>query len=305
MAEVIRRLAGALSIALLLIAATMVSSMPANSTSKSTTTTLRPHFHQLVPGIHELSLKVGGHSRSLIVFVPSTGTRKPRPLVLVFHGALDTARATIGETDFERMARRSGFVVAFLQGYANSWNDGLAGTPASQAGVNDVTFTAAAVTKLEKVLSIDRSSVSAVGFSNGALMVQYLGCRLASVFALIVPVEGEIALDDSKACQPSREISVFEVHGTADSAIPYNGGTFTTAFGGQVAVLGAGATVAFWAGLDGCNLPAVTTSASSTVNVSTYSGCRKGVTVALLTIVGGSHQWPPDIGELVAKAMSH
>jgi polyhydroxybutyrate depolymerase len=290
---------------MLLVTVTLVSSVPATSASRRSTTTLRPHLHQLVPGTHALTLQVRGRSRSLIVFVPLTGAKKPRPLVLVFHGALDTANATIGETDFEKVARQSGFAVAFLQGYANSWNDGLADTPANQAGVNDVAFTWAAITKLEAVLSIDRSRVSAVGFSNGALMVQYLGCHLASMLKLIVPVEGEIALEDSKACQPIRQISVFEVHATADSAIPYNGGTFTTSFGGQASVLSAGATVAFWAGLDGCGSARVMTSPNSTTNITTYSACRKGVSVALDTIVGGSHQWPTNIGELVAKAMSH
>ena len=275
------------------------------STSKRTTTTLGARHHQLNPGTHVLSLLVRARARSLIVYAPSTGARKPRPLVLVFHGALDTASATVGETDFKQVARQDGFVVAFLQGYANSWNDGLADTPANRAGVNDVAFTSAAITKLESVLLIDPARVSAVGFSNGALMVQYLGCHLASKLTLIVPVEGEIAVADSKACQPTRPISVFEVHATADSAIPFNGGSFNTSFGGQVTVLSASATVAFWAGLDGCDSIATTTRTNSSTNVTTYPGCRNGSSVALNTIIGGSHQWPTNIGELVEQAMAH
>ncbi|HEX3519824.1 MAG TPA: PHB depolymerase family esterase, partial [Solirubrobacteraceae bacterium] len=98
-----------------------------------------------VPGAHAQSLGAGtshftvstadGRAREYIVYAPP-GAATRRPLVLVYHGAEATAEGTAQETDFIQAANQLGFVVAFLQGYENTWNEGAGGTPARVAHVN-------------------------------------------------------------------------------------------------------------------------------------------------------------------------
>jgi polyhydroxybutyrate depolymerase len=250
-------------------------------------------------GLQTVSIRVGGMTRTFLLSAPAS--RKPSPLVLVYHGAGNTAAQTAQGTDLEAVARKKHEIVAFLQGVDDTWNEGAGNTPARQAGADDVAFTRAVVGRIESGHRVDRRRVAAVGFSNGALLVDLLGCRLAAQVRLIVPVEGQLPASVSPGCRPARPVSVFEVHGTADASIPYGGGHFA-GIGGGTTVLSAPAAGARWAALDRCSAtPSSTTQGSSTLAV--YAGCAGGARVTLDTIHGGTHAWPSDIGELVADAL--
>ena len=134
-------------------------------------------------------------------------------------------------------------------------------------------------------------------------MVETLGCRVAARIRLIVPVEGELNSAVSPGCAPSRPLNVYEIHGTADTSIPYGGGTFA-GDGGPVSVLSARASAARWATLDGCSSTPRRTS-SAGVSLTLYGGCRGGVNVTLRTILAGTHQWGSNIGILVTTALGH
>jgi polyhydroxybutyrate depolymerase len=207
-------------------------------------------------------------------------------------------------TDFEQVASQNGELVAFMQGYDNSWNEGAGHTPAEQANINDVAFTSLAIAKIETLVTFNRARIAAVGFSNGALMVEDLGCHLAQKLSLIVPVEGPLPVTVAATCSPSRPISVLEIHGTADTAIPYNGGPFA-GVGGGTTVLSAPSSVVRWAGLDGCSSSASVTNPDSTYSLTAYPACRGGTTVTLRSINGGVHEWGSNIGELVEQALAH
>lgn len=257
----------------------------------------------LSPGDHTLSVSVDGRNRTLILHVPPThsGTG-PLPLVLVFHGALDTAGNTESSTDFDQVADTRGMLVAFMQGYDNTWNEGAGHTPAEQAGVDDVAFVSTALAAIEQQVSVDPARVAAAGFSNGALLADLLGCRLAASIHLIVPVAGPLPVSVASSCAPSQPVSVLEIHGTADTSIPYNGGAFA-GVGGGTTVLSAPDAVARWASIDGCQAGPTTSSIGTGVRVTAYSGCSNSAAVSLRTLVGANHAWPSDIGELVATAL--
>jgi len=290
----VRRLTGvcALAMATTLLCACGVSASTAPPPKVATTRAAAS-----APGDHTITLTVQGHVRSLILHVPSL-TVASRPLILVYHGANGTASNTERQTDFSQVANANGELVAFMQGYANTWNEGAGHTPAEQAGINDVAYTAAAIAKLESLVTFNHHRIVATGFSNGALMVEYLGCKLANSFALVVPVEGQLPAPVSPSCAPARSINVYEIHGTADSAIPYNGGHFN-GVGGGTTVLSAPASVARWAKLDRCASTPKVTTPSSSIKLTTYSRCRRGVSVTLQTIIGGTHQWGSDIAVIV------
>ena len=155
-------------------------------------------FNRLSSGSHTLALTVGRLQRTFIVEVPAGRPVANRALVLVYHGATVTAATTVYETNLLQEVTSRGDVIAFLQGYENTWNEGSGSTPASKdPHVNDVAFTGAVIARLRQLLSFDPKRVAAVGFSNGAIMVQDLGCHQASVISLIVAVEGQLSTVDS------------------------------------------------------------------------------------------------------------
>ena len=255
-------------------------------------------------GLKTVTVQSGGHQRSYLLYVPRGDSKAhPLPLVLVYHGADDTAAHTASETNLLGIAERDhNMIVVFPQGYQDTWNEGTGHTPAAQAGINDVAFTATILHRVESNHVVDSRRVVAAGFSNGALLTEYLGCTLARQLTLIVPVEGQLPDSISAGCQPAVPISVYEIHGTADTEIPYGGGGFS-GVGGGTAVLSAPASAGRWAALDGC-APQPLSATAGAVALSIYSGCQDRMTVTLASVQGGGHQWAQNFGQTVLGAMS-
>ena len=257
-------------------------------------------------GLKTVTIEVGGRTRTYLLYVPPGDTSAhPLPLVLVFHGAGDTAAHTVDETDLPNIARQDrSMILVFPQGHDNSWNEGTGGTPAAQARVDDVRFVAAILRRVERGYAVDRHRVIATGFSNGALLTEDLGCTLSRQLTMIAPVEGQLPQAISSRCHPPLPVTVFEVHGTADTTIPYGGGGFTGVGGTPgPTVLSAPESAQRWATLDGCPGQAASRTSDS-VTFATYGGCEDHVTVTLATVHGGQHQWPSGYGPTLAGAIA-
>jgi polyhydroxybutyrate depolymerase len=252
-------------------------------------------------GTSTVTITSQGRSRTFLLDAPSGAG--PHPLVLVFHGAEDTAAHTIAETDFSTLAAEKGWIIVYPQGFDDTWNEGAGNTPAHAAGVDDVFFTQQILRYVEAHYAVDRRRIAAVGESNGALLAELLGCRIASQLTLIVPIEGQLPTSFSPGCAPTRPVSVFEVHGTADASIPYGGGHFD-GVGGGTTVLSAPASARRWAALDRCRTGSPSARASGSSTFTSYSGCGSGASVVLDTIHGGVHEWTPGIAVLVSGQFS-
>jgi polyhydroxybutyrate depolymerase len=239
----------------------------------------------------------GGHLRTYLLYVPPGDSKKhPLTLVLVYHGVDDTAIKASTETNLlSRDEQQHNMILAFLQGYDETWNEGAGDTPAHAAGINDVAFTSAVLGEIESRYAVNLRRVVATGLSNGALLTELLGCRLADNLTLIVPIEGQLPVTVSGSCRPSAPISVYEVHGTDDQTIPYGGGHFN-GVGGGTTVLSAPASVARWAALDHCSKRAPTTRSGDYV-LTGFTGCRQRVTATLNSVQGGQHVWPTDFAQ--------
>jgi polyhydroxybutyrate depolymerase len=117
------------------------------------------------------SVQVGGRTRTMTVVrhrQPGPGTV---PVVLVFHGSMQTAAAIRSFTanTFDHIGAQSGAVVAYLDGYKRHWNDAriVNSSAARSTNVDDVAFAEAAIDLLVCRFNGDSSQVYAVGFSNG------------------------------------------------------------------------------------------------------------------------------------------
>jgi polyhydroxybutyrate depolymerase len=154
---------------------------------------------------------------------------------------------------------------------------------------DDVSYLSTLVEDIVAEWPIDESQIFFMGHSNGGYMSYRMACERADMIAGIVSLAGN-AQSMPAGCTPEKPVSVLHLHGTADSTVPYAGGS---GFGG----IGAVGSVEQWAAHDGC-----TTSRSATVTLDldtqitgsettgeALGGCPAGVGIELWTMTGSSH----------------
>lgn len=243
---------------------------------------------------HAESATIGGISRHWLVHLPG-GYRagRPLPLVLAFHGHGGTPSSLARQSGLDAVADRMGFIVVYPEGIDHSWAADV-DSPADRAHVDDVAFVGALLDRLQRQYAVDPAHIVLTGFSNGAHLVQLLGCRMAGRLSAIVPVSGTLAVAARPSCRPSRPLTVVAFHGTGDPIDPYAGGAIHVAGGG--AVLPVDAALADWARWDGCTGTPVTTreDAGAAIRLERvqWSNCGEGTRVVLYRIIGGGHTWP-------------
>ena len=241
-------------------------------------------------------LDSGGHERTFRFHLPPKGREKP-PLVLALHGHGGDAEEFERVTHLSKIADDDGFVVVYPNGFKKSWADARGTSDASVAGIDDVAFLSALIDKQIAELGADASKVVVIGFSNGAMMAQRVGCELAGKVTAIAPVSGTFALDYAPKCAPAKPLTVIEFHGDADDVVPFAGGDLPGKVAGKM--LSAPASAARWAELDHCTATPVTTDEpdvdpkdGTKAKRSTFSGCAQGSKVVFFTIENGGHKWP-------------
>jgi len=249
-------------------------------------------------GDHDGAIQVGSLRRVYHLHVPPgyDGTAAT-PLVLVFHGLLETSLEMVDLTGFNRLADQKGFLVVYPDSVGRHWNDGRGTSALAPRDVDDVGFVAALIEHLKHTLAIDPKRVYATGMSNGAMFTQRLACELSDQLAAIGPVSGTMAEPIAGQCVPQQRVSVVEVHGTKDPFVPWDGGS-VRALGGKV--LSVPNTMARWVQLDGCrgalstmvDEPHREARDDAWVRRVSYSPCQEGLDVVLYAIEGGRHAWP-------------
>lgn len=241
------------------------------------------------------SAEIGGRAREWLVHLPAGyQAGKPLALVIAYHGRGGTAEGMEKLTKLDEVADRVGFIAVYTNGVDKSWGAGV-DADADKEGVDDVAFTAALLTKLESEYSIDKQRIVLTGFSDGAHMVQLLGCRLADRITAIVPVSGTLARQHATGCKPVRPLSVFEFHGTGDPIDPYQGGPVGYRRTGSVEDVDQG--IAEWAERDHCEAKPVETTQppaadGTQLRERDFQGCASRVLVRLYRIEGAGHVWP-------------
>jgi polyhydroxybutyrate depolymerase len=247
----------------------------------------------LVPG----QLVSGGMTRSYLLYAPpGLEHDRPVPLVLVLSGGGDTDSDMVQITQFDPVAQSEKFLVAYPEGFEESWDAGFCCAGAFTHHVDDVAFLQALISLIEASYPVSAAQVYLVGASNGAIMAYYFACHEAALVAGVGSVAGAMPID---SCHPSRPVPVLEIHGTADPSLPYLGGKVEPP--GADATRAAPATMAVmrrWATLDGCDpLPKVRH--APPVTTYTWSPCRQGTLVQLVAVSGASHVWfAPGFGPL-------
>ncbi|WP_118914362.1 alpha/beta hydrolase family esterase [Mycobacterium shigaense] len=237
------------------------------------------------------TFRSGGMNRTYLLHLPPGD---PVGLVLSLHGGGGTGNGQRGLTEFDSVADTNNLLVVYPDGYDKSWADGRGASPADRRHIDDVGFLTGLAAKLQNDYNIAPGHVFVTGMSNGGFMSNRLACDRADMFAAIAPVAGTLGV--GVACKPSRPVSVWEAHGTADPLVPYNGGV-VHGRGGLSRSISVGSMVDKWRAANGCQSnPAsqVLPNVGDGTVVRRYDSaeCTSSTEVVLYQIDNGGHTWP-------------
>ena len=268
----------------------LVAGAPGAFARAAAATAARPECAQaLTPGDSQITIDSGGMQRTATLHIPLARAGMRLPLLVALHGAGQNASFFEPYTGFSQIADGEGFIVVYpnAAGSHSFWNI----NDHEPKAADDVAFIGALLDRVERNYCVDLRRVYATGVSNGGGMASRLGCQLSSRFAAIAPVAG--GYRSLPACHPGAPVSVLEVHGTNDGAVPYYGEPGDHA----------GAVPAFlqgWIAHDHCARTAARHREAAQVLLFKWSKCAGGTAVEHLEIIGGTHQlpgaMPPDYG---------
>ncbi len=257
------------------------------------------------------SLEHEGYMRQYFVFEPSgyDGSLEV-PLVLNLHGAGSTAAEQLLYSKLNTVADTAGFLVAYPDAVDNFWNSGLPLDP----GVvlpDDVSFLSALLDTLEQRYAVDEDRIYSTGMSNGGFMSHRLACEMPGRLAAIASVTGSMAPSVLSACSPGEAVPVFQIHGTSDLTVPYEGAAYSAPVED---------VVDFWVDNNACpegpgagpytdTLPDI--AADNTVTISRrWLACQDWSEVLLYKVNMGGHTWPgsfplPGAGNTAQDFLAH
>jgi polyhydroxybutyrate depolymerase len=247
---------------------------------------------------------LNGFRRTYLAHVPA-GYRPGNalPLVVVIHGAFDTAQGMERVSGFSRLADRENFVVLYpngmgILGFLQHWNAGHCCGKAAEDRLDDVGFVAAAIKDVCARLTIDRDRIFMTGFSNGGMLVYRFAAERGDLLTAAAPLAasmgGKASADtpEWRISEPVRPIPLLIMHGGSDDDVRYEGGV-SLHRGGTRSYLPVEECVAFWVRYNGCNpQPTRRHLYGGRVLHTLWSDFQKNADVALYRIDGWGHVWP-------------
>jgi polyhydroxybutyrate depolymerase len=232
----------------------------------------------------------------------------PAPLVMLLHGHAPGQDGQAIESYFQLVpvAEANTFLYVAPNGLMDStgvrfWNATDACCDFDNTGVDDVAYLGQVIDDMSARYNVDPARIYVGGFSNGAFMAHRLGCDLADRLAAVISVSGATWNDPSR-CQPAANISVLEIHGTADMNVLYDGGNIAAPYPG------AETTIAIWGQKNGCTGQLADTGQRADLDtqlagqetvIGAVGGCPEGIDVGLWAIQGAAHapNFPSTFGQ--------
>ena len=253
---------------------------------------------------NKMDIRIMGARRTYLVHVPPNySPKKPLPLVVVIHGAFDTAAGMEKYSTFSDLADRESFIVMYPNGMGifglfQHWNAGHCCGKAANDDVDDVGFIAAAINDVQVRLQIDPNRIYMVGFSNGGMLAYRFAAERGDILAAVAPLAASIGGRPSEDApqwripDPVKPLSVITIHGMADDDIVYKGGV-SLHRGGTRTFWSVNESIDFWVRHNGCYPNAAETGLNhGHVRIHTWGACRNDTEVVLYLMENWGHVWP-------------
>jgi polyhydroxybutyrate depolymerase len=230
-----------------------------------------------------------GVIRTYHYYVPSYwNSGESMPLLMVLHGLTQSGQGIMNITNFNSLAESEGFIAVYPDGLENAWN---ADMNVTVSGADDIGFLERLVLHFETNFGVNSSRIYFTGFSNGGFMSNKLACESSLCIAAIASVSGNMSSTVYENCNPKQPTSVLHIHGTADAVVSY--------FGSPTTGVSVGQSMDKWRDFLGCSespvveeMPNVNLLDLSNAEWHRYLNCTQGVSLELIKVNGGGHQWP-------------
>jgi|CXWL01.1.fsa_nt_gi polyhydroxybutyrate depolymerase len=174
----------------------------------------------------ELTFKVGGLERDLIVNYPENSANIPVPLVMIFHGGGgNSSWMQRHSTELNGLLLNAGYAVAFMNGTGmirlNSWNAKHCCAYAAKNKIDDIAYIDAAINAISKKYLIDERNIFFVGHSNGGMISYRAVGEISRAIKGVIAVSSAI-FDDQAV--PKYPFSLLMIQTKDDEIIPFTGG---------------------------------------------------------------------------------
>lgn len=243
-------------------------------------------------------MDLAGMGRPAKVFVPQTfDNTRSVPLVVALHGYGGDRDNVPNYFSLARNVDDKDFVLIAPDGNkdllgSQFWNATDACCDGFNNNPDDHGYIRGLIQEAKQRFNIDAGQVYVVGYSNGGFMSYRMACDSADLVTGIFTLAGA-TYKNAMDCNPSQPVAVFQLHGTADQTIKYNGGN---AYPGGAQHPGAVETVEHWAAYNGCD-PGIMMLDNSEVNAVTveettvqgFNNCPALAPVELWTLDGAPH----------------
>ena len=235
-------------------------------------------INNIIIGIKEIFItqEISGNSvsRKVIIHAPEKQQNNKYPIMFFFHGSGNDA-----ESGFvlSNLVNAEEFIGVYPQGYKKSWNLGE-----ERSDADDVEFVNMIIEKLKEYRNLDTENIFAIGTSNGAAMVNELGLK-TNFFKGIAPLSSQL-LTRQNPSNTTNPMSVYQICGSDDETIPYEGGisdvghTFKSAHD----------SAKNWAEAFNCNLN-YSLNLVGQDSIFTYNNCKNNNTIKFKRIENGNH----------------
>lgn len=179
------------------------------------------------PGDHVYKFTIAGAERTYHVHVPpSYNGKTPMPVVIILHGHAQDGPEIARHTRLSELADKKGFIAVYPDARKwagreewRAWDSGNGLLPLG-ARADDESFLRKIIEKTEKDLVVDSKRIFMAGLSNGGMMTFKAASELSDKLAAIAVISSAMSGSESP---PKSPLSVLNIHGTADSLIPYEG----------------------------------------------------------------------------------
>lgn len=135
--------------------------------------------------------------------------------MIVLHGLNVSTAETASATGFDAYGDRDGRLVAYPEGFRESFNAGLCCGPAVALGVDDVDYLAEVSVDLRER---GARRLAVVGFSNGGMMAYRFACARPELVDTVGVMSG--TLEVPRCAGPIRALAL---HGENDATVPLAG----------------------------------------------------------------------------------
>ena len=217
---------------------------------------------------------------------------KGAPLVLMLHGAGESADVMRRTTEFDEAAVSEGYAVCYVNGAVDKasthplkgWNAGTAG------GENrDTEFLVSLATYLENEYQLDTKRTFSVGFSYGGFMGYRLAVEAPDIFEAAVSVAGIMPLTMWEKKEERSNVGIFQITGSNDDIIPRReAGSSGSAIAPPIEDV-----ISYWAEADGLDLLSEEPVGNSST-LTRYGSGDKAPQVWHILVDNGYHSWPSE-----------